>query len=67
VQSNDAKLTIAGNAAKGNIAVQSNAGSSASTLSGNSAGGNCVLQGDNPKIKGSGNTAAGSNSCNATA
>ena len=54
-----------GDTARGNIQVSGNTGGG--TLVAASAGGSCQLQGDTPGIAGSGNTAAGHNSCNATA
>jgi hypothetical protein len=54
-----------GNTVHGNIQVQNNTGGG--SLQDNSAGGNCQLSGDTPGIAGSGNTANGANTCNATA
>jgi hypothetical protein len=55
----------AGNTVQNNIQVNNNTGGG--TLTDNSADGNCQLGNDTPGIVGSGNTAAGHNTCNATA
>lgn len=70
VQYNSALLTVNSNTVGGNMVVQYNslpAGSPASTLTNNTAGRGCQLGGDTPGILGSGNTASGQDTCNATA
>jgi hypothetical protein len=54
-----------GNTAQGNIQVSGNTGGG--SLQDNQAGGNCLLGPDTPGLIGAGNTAAGHNTCNATA
>jgi hypothetical protein len=69
VQGNRAKVTVIGNNVSGNIQVYGNTVGVDSTLSDNTAGGACQLQGNNPKIVGSGNTAGPGrvNTCDRTA